>query len=57
MKLLSTVLGLFAAEMVSGTTDIFPFIPYDCYEEGQQLHGDSSGTKITDKALISGLDI
>ena len=57
MKLLSAVLGLFAAEMVSGTTDIFPFIPYDCYEEGQQLHGDSSGTKITDKALISGLDI
>ena len=57
MKLLSTVLGLFAAEMVSGTTDIFPFIPYDCYEEGQLLHGNTSGTKITDKALISGLDI
>ena len=56
MKLLSTVLGLFAAEMVSGTTDIFPFIPYDCYEEGD-LHGSTSGTKITDKALISGLDI
>ena len=57
MKLLSTVLGLFAAEMVSGTTDIFPFIPYDCYEEGQLLHGNTSGTKITDKSLISGLDI
>ena len=57
MKLFNTVVGLFAAEMVYGSTDIFPFIPYDCYEEGQLLHGNTSGTKVTDKSLISGLDI
>ena len=57
MKLFNTVLGLLAAEVAHGASDIFPFIPFDCYEEGQLLHGNSSGTKISDKSLISGLDI
>ena len=43
--------------MAVAQDDIFPFIPYDCFQEGQQLHGNSSGTKISDKALVSGLDM
>ena len=33
------------------------FIPFDCYTESNRRYGNANGTKITDKDLISGLDI
>ena len=32
-------------------------IPWDCYTEAPRIYGDPKGTKVSDKDLISGLDI
>ena len=57
MKLLAAAIGLVATELATAHDVTYSdFIPYDCFRETSNF-GVKYGSKTTDKALISGLDI
>ena len=57
MKLLAAAIGLVATELATAHDVTYSdFIPYDCFRETSNF-GVKYGSKTTDKALISGLNI